>query len=668
MNRETIYNAGLHFNDMPETIISGIFLCIEDTRTRNSMSVVCHKWRVLERFSRSSLTLRGTVRDLFLVPTCFCRVTRLDISLLSPWGYPLFDPTAPPSSSHLLAHLLGKAFPLVVSLTCYARNPFADLRYLAPQWPCLSHVKLVRLHPRPPSLSLGHEFVPLFEHSSSLSSLDLSDFYCWTEDLPQALHVFPSISASLSHLNILTHFSSSGFKSDEVIAITEACPNLNEFLATCSFDRRITGFVGNKALLAVSLNCPLLHVLHLVDISLSNAILGVDRFDDEGYTTQDSLLSNSSLVQVFIHLPLIEDLVLDIGYNVRDVWQALESLGSMCPGLSSLKLGNFHGICRGIDAKPDGIVFCQGLKHLSIKHSADLTDSCLVAIALGCQKLSKFEVRGCNKITETGLSKFMFILKNSLTDVRISKCQNLNFFYSLYALRLIQDRIQRLHLDCIWEIDGQVTEEHAVSVRSRTWAKLQYLSLWIPIGSPLNPWPVLGLNDCPSLEEIHIKVEGDCRHLNKPQPESFGLTCLASYPNLSRLHLDCSGVIGYALTAPPGHTDLNIWERFYLKGIDNLRIETFDYSLPHDPDINHRSLSLPGASLISMCVSMRRLVIHGTVNEHLMMFLLKIPNLRDVQIRQDSYPAPQDDGLSSEMRTASCLRFEDALNRRFVLD
>lgn len=53
-----------------------------------------------------------------------------------------------------------------------------------------------------------------------------------------------------------------------------------------------------------------------------------------------------------------------------------------------------------------------------------------------------------------------------------------------------------------------------------------------------------------------------------------------------------------------------------------------------------REHSLPAAGLIAECMSLRKLFIHGTANEHLM-FLLRIPNLRDVQLREDYYPAPE---------------------------
>nr|GEU90494.1 F-box protein MAX2 [Tanacetum cinerariifolium] len=68
------------------------------------------------------------------------------------------------------------------------------------------------------------------------------------------------------------------------------------------------------------------------------------------------------------------------------------------------------------------------------------------------------------------------------------------------------------------------------------------------------------------------------------------------------------------------------------------------------------------ARLLQECHMLRKLFIHGMAHEHFLMFLLRIPNLRDVYLREDYYPAPEND-MSTEMRADSCSRFEDALNR-----
>jgi hypothetical protein len=258
---------------------------------------------------------------------------------------------------------------------------------------------------------------------------------------------------------------------------------------------------------------------------------------------------------------------------------------------------------------------------------------------------------------------------------------------SLHALEPIRELIQRLHIDCVWESNQQLEEksrsqnqaagnkyielEKRMDDRfsSRTWAKLHYLSLWISVGELLSPLStsLVGLENCPVLEEIQIQIEGDCRKHPSPSMHAFGLSSLECYPRLSKMKLDCGGAIGYALTAPYGYADLSLWERFYLKGVGNLSLTELNYWPPQDKEVNQRTISLPAAGLLAQCVTLRKLFIHGTANEHLIMFLLKIPTLRDVQLREDYYPAPEND-MSTEVRVHSCYRFEDALNRRQIPD
>ncbi|KAF8409052.1 hypothetical protein HHK36_005124 [Tetracentron sinense] len=212
----------------------------------------------------------------------------------------------------------------------------------------------------------------------SLSSLDLSHFYYWTEDLPPALEAHPSVAASLSRLDLHTLLSAKGFKSHKHFAITASCPNLRELLAACMFNPRYIHFIGDEALLALASNCHRLSLLHLVDISsLANARADLD---DDGFTSEDARISRATLEDLLEGLPLLEELVLDVCHNISDTGWALEILNSKCPLLKLLKLGQFHGICRPTGSQLDGIALCKGLTALSIKNSADLTDSGLMAL------------------------------------------------------------------------------------------------------------------------------------------------------------------------------------------------------------------------------------------------------------------------------------------------
>ncbi|KAI7999535.1 hypothetical protein LOK49_LG09G02093 [Camellia lanceoleosa] len=603
--------GNVHVQDLPDVILYNIFSLVSDTQSRNAMSLVCLKWHLLERSTRRTLVPLATFETSF-------------------------------------------------------SSPLASV----PQ------VKLVRWHQRSPT-PLGSDFLPLLQHFHSLPSLDLSDFYCWTEDLPPVLESHPLVSASLCRLNILTQSSAEGFKSHELLAITASCPNLREFLAACVFDHRYVDFVGDKTLLAIASNCPRLSLLHLADISsISNA--RSDPEDDES-ASLDARISHIILGDLFASLPLLEELVLDVCQNVRDIWPALELLSSKCPRLKSLKLGKFHGNCRGIAPHPDGLALCKGLESLSIKNSMDLTDACLIAISFGCPKLAKFEVQGCKKITEIGINKMAQILWQTLINVKISSCKHLNTQASLRALEPIQSQIQRLHLDCMWESNQALEEEASSSNQSAVFKNIQTNRrdvIWEETYSR---------KQCKYLDVYYTQIQGQAMkslaglglsfsiyrfglpYQSRPSVKAFGLSSLARYPRLSKMHLDCGGAIGFALTAPSGHMDLSLWERFYLNGIQNLNLSELDYWPPQDRDVNQRSLSLPAAGLLAECLSLRKLFIHGTANEHFMMFLLRIPNIRDVQLREDYYLAPDND-TSTEMRVDSCCRFEDALNRHHIPD
>ncbi|CAI9089211.1 OLC1v1023743C1 [Oldenlandia corymbosa var. corymbosa] len=702
-------------NDLPDVILSNIIAAISDVRTRNAAALVCQKWRCLERFTRTSITLRGNIRDLFLLPSCFESITHLDLSLLSPWGHPIFSSF---DSATLIAQLLYQAFPSVTSLIIYARDP-SGIHLLAPKWPHLKEIKLVRWHQRP-QLGSGEELLALFENHKSLIKLDLSNFYCWTDDVPAAL-TEPTI---LTCLNLMNPSFSEGFKSDEIMAITKSCPNLGEFRVACMFDPRYIGFVGDECLASIPVNCPRLSVLHLADTTA----LANSRADPEfdGFTAEDSKISVGGLIEFFSGLSLIEELVLDVSNNVRDSGPALEILKVKCTKLRSLKLGQFHGISVPVESKLDGVALCEKLESLSIRNVGDLDDMGLIAIGRGCWKLKRFEVQGCKRITMKGMRTLASLLKRTLVDVKISCCKNLNASMSLKALEPVKDKIQKLHIDCVWrtvdemeDLDGvnldfdlnkldqgdessspsdasmnnfEDTDDNGMcnkrkrcrysddsncfdidlnsssnGFHNNSWKKLQCLSLWISVGELLNPLVDAGLEDCPNLEEIHIKVEGDCREWSKHAQSPFGLSTLMQFPRLAKMHLDCGDTIGYAHTAPSGQMDLSQWERFYLLGIGGLNLSELDYWPPQDRDVNQRSLSLPAAGLLQQCPSLRKLFIHGTAHEHFLNFFLKIPYLRDFQLREDYYPAPEND-MSTEMRADSLSRFEAALNRRQIID
>ncbi|KAM0938592.1 putative leucine-rich repeat domain superfamily, F-box-like domain superfamily [Dioscorea sansibarensis] len=689
-----------HLHDLPDAILTNIFSLVHHLRSRNSMSLVCRKWLSLERTTRTSLSLRGNSDHLFLLPTSFSAITNLDLSLLYPWGHP------PAPDLSLVALRLRQAFPNLTSLTLYARIPSA-VEALAPQWgEQLRAVRLVRWHQRPHHLPHGGDLAPLLAACPRLHSLDLSQFYCWTEDIPAALQAYPVAAASLIHLNLLSAAFSDGYRAAELLSISSSCPNLREFLAPCVFNPRYIGFVGDETLLSLATNCPRLKLLHLADpAAFSPATAPAINLDSEGFAPEDARITCNGLEKLFSALPLLEDLGLDLSQNVRDSGPAFEELCCKCPKIKSLKLGMFHSVCRAAGLHLDGVAVCGGLTSLCISNSADLSDASLRTIARGCRRLSNFEIHACRNVTEIGIKKLAASLRMSLVQVSISGCLQFDVTSVLRALEPIRDRIEHLHIDCIrWvqfpgkeDIEGGETSQEEeddddddvddlgtpiesknkrrkCSVEAeddefwfKTWGRLKYLSLWFPAGEVLTPLAEAGMKFCPELEEMCIKVEGDCRVCLKPAQRVFGLNSLARYPRLSNMKLDCGEAIGYALTAPSGHMDLSWWERFYLHGIGELNLYELNYWPPQDKDVNQRTLSLPAAGLLQGCTTLRKLFIHGTAHEHFMGFFLQMPNLRDVQLREDYYPAPEND-MSTEMRVDSCSRFKAALNQRYIPD
>ncbi|XP_078429221.1 RNI-like superfamily protein [Wolffia australiana] len=651
--------GGTEVSELPEAILQSVFAAVEDTRTRNAMALVCQRWRETERATRTSLALRGIVRDVFLVPTCFGAVTTLDLSRLSPYGSALL-PAEPAEERRLVARRLRQAFPRVTSLTVYARGAA-----VAAEWPGLRRVKLVRWHRRPEA-EVGAELGGMLRRLAALAELDLSSFYCWTEDVAAAVGAAWPGGAALARLDLLGLASGQGFGSGELLAISAACPNLERLRAGCLFNPRLAGHVGEDALRGLAGGCPRLAVLHLLDPRGMGGEEEGGREEERG-----GGISGGALEEVFGRLPRLEDLAMEMHAPLGEAGAALEALGRGCKGMRALRLGRFQGVCRAAGLHLDGVAVCGGLTALCLKDAADLADPALAAIARGCSRLEEIELRACPRVTAAGVRQLAEARRGTLRRVSLSRCEGLTAARAVRALEPVRDRIEFLHVDCVREgaEEGGGGKRRRVSRGEGEWGRLRGLSAWVAAGETLGPLAEAGLDRCPRLEEVSIKVEGDCRRCVRPSPRSrLGLDALARYPRLRKMKLDCGDAHGYALTAPMGHMDLSLWERFYLSGIGELgELEELDYWPPQDRDMNQRSLTLPAAGQLAQCCALRKLFIHGTAYEHFMRFLLRIPTLRDVQLVEDYYPAPEGDA-TTETRFDSCSRFEAALNRRPIPD
>lgn len=763
-----------HISDLPSVILSNIVSKISSPRVRNCISLTCRDWYFMERQTRTELSLRGNIWVMHELPACFQQVTVLDLSQCSPWGSSLFQSTP---NGEEIGNCLRTGFPNVIDLTVYVRDAM-DIQMVVWIWPDLEYVRLVRWHQRPmentEGSDLGNEIEGLLSASKKLKTLNLSKFYCWTEDIPPALQSGAPAAANLQGLNLLK-LAPNGFKALEVGAITSSCPNLVELYMVCEFDHRLIDSVGDEALLSIGTNCPRLKVLHLVDYNELGA--PSDDLNGDGFATEDSRLSRQGLEAMFKALPHLEDLVFYLSQNMRDVGAPFEVFASSCPKLRSLKLSHFHGVCGG--PHPDGIARCAGLLDLRLNNCGDITDDGLKALSVGCPKLIKLGLRHCKLITKEGLHTCVSNLSRSLKDVEISFCKLLPTAVTLKALEPIQTTVKYLYLDCVWdehilvqeaaqaaaasqmqtttecgdqnqssfgppvdigtrmrtfrsstffdadgmdEMIGSRTDSfltphrlitakrrrantpdngnattnalirrgepqsslswmprlsasgnanlgYAVGGRShqpvsgnrvnrpmgKVWKSLETLSLWIPLGEVITPLAAMGLEVCPVLHELKVKVEGDGLLLRRPKVLAWGIESLDRYPKLEKLELDLSEVTGFSFSAPTNYTDLSLWERHYLVGIDNLHLTELDYWPPSDKEVNRRGLSLPAAGLLSQCSKVRKLFVHGTAHEHFLTMLNRCPCLRDVQLRGDYYPAPE---------TISCQRFEAAVAKR----
>lgn len=760
---------GTHISDLPSVIVSNIISKVSSPRVRNCISLTCRDWYVLERQTRTELSLRGNIWVMHGLPSCFQQVTSLDLGHCTPWGSSIFQSTP---NGEEIGNCLRTGFPNVTDLTVYVRDAM-DIQMVAWIWPDLEFVKLVRWHQRPmeDGPDLGNEIEGLLSASKKLRSLNLSKFYCWTEDIPPALQSGASIAVNLQVLNLLK-LAPNGFKALEVGAITSSCPNLLELYIVCEFDHRLIDSVGDETLLEIGTNCSHLKVLHLVDYSEWGA--PSDDGNGDGFAMEDAGISRQGLEAMFKALPHLEDLVFYLSQNMRDAGAPFEVCASSCPALRSLKLSHFHGVCGG--PHPDGIARCSGLLELRLNNCGDTTDDALKAISTGCPKLAKLGLRHCKLITKEGLHACVSNLSQSLKDVEISFCKLLPTAVTLKALEPIQATVKYLSLDCVWDehilaqeaskaapsaiqtigeslsqnfgppvdigsaqrrmrnsaffdademigdrTDSFLTPHRLVSAKRRRantpengwhtgpattttsvirngesqssspsmmprlangfasgnadlfavggsqsakresvllgkpWKSLESLSLWMPLGELISPLAAMGLEVCPVLHELKVKVEGNGLLLRKPKVLVWGMESLVRYPKLEKLELDLSEVTGYSISAPENHTDLSLWERHYLVGINTLRLTELDYWPPSDKEVNRRGLSLPAAGLLSQCNQVRKLFVHGTAHEHFLTMLIRCPCLRDVQLRGDYYPAPE---------SIYCQRFEAQVAKR----
>lgn len=175
--------------------------------------------------------------------------------------------------------------------------------------------------------------------------------------------------------------------------IANACRSL-----TCLRMESCT-LVPREAFVLIGQRCHLLEELDLTD----------NEIDDEGLKS----ISKCSKLAI---------LKLGICLNITD--EGLTHIGNHCSKLLELDLyrsmeitdSGIHAIARG----------CSGLEMINVSYCIDITDRSLISLAK-CAKLSTLECRGCPLVTSLGIAAIAVGCKR-LTKLDIKKCYNVNDF------------------------------------------------------------------------------------------------------------------------------------------------------------------------------------------------------------------------------------------------
>ncbi|KAH0983111.1 hypothetical protein GBA52_010288 [Prunus armeniaca] len=131
-------------NDLPDAILSTIIGIVSDTRTRNSLSLACRKFRSTERGHAHLPSHSGETRATSPTSRSASPPSPTSTSPSSLRGATLCSPPPPPPPTDtdplLLAQRLRAAFPFVDSLIVYSRSP-STVQIVSHLWPGLRRVQ-----------------------------------------------------------------------------------------------------------------------------------------------------------------------------------------------------------------------------------------------------------------------------------------------------------------------------------------------------------------------------------------------------------------------------------------------------------------------------------------------------------------------------------------------
>ncbi|XP_010558390.1 PREDICTED: F-box/LRR-repeat protein 3-like isoform X2 [Tarenaya hassleriana] len=176
-----------------------------------------------------------------------------------------------------------------------------------------------------------------------------------------------------------------------IAQIANSCPSLISLkMESCSL-------VPRDAFVLIGQKCRFLKKLDLTD----------NEIDEEGLKSISGCLSLSSLK-------------VGICLNITD--KGLSYVGTACSDLRELDLYRSAGITDvGVSSIARG---CSNLETINISYCKDITDKSLVSLSK-CSRLNTLECRGCPLVTSMGVAAVAVGCKR-LAKLDVKKCQNIN--------------------------------------------------------------------------------------------------------------------------------------------------------------------------------------------------------------------------------------------------
>ena len=427
INHNGVSSPGKSWRLAPNTseITLPLILPYLTVRQRAKCQLVCSSWRyvVMER----GIAVVIDINDTGLFPKdSNSSYTNTNFGTLSPFIPP--SPSAPnerqtsladtdqkDSSRALLRGLLTHSHSSLESLVL---NDFISLK------------PLIDLHPTLPYLR-------------KLKRLDISRIPTITDDTLNLISTFVGPRLEVLYMKGLRNISNKG-----VVHLVQSCTNLRvldvsylhqlEDEAGVAIGRHLTKlevFHGrdnykftNASVDLITTNCKnLVQATFWGCIRLTHVFFGKDAAkDNEKPSSADANSNPLSAVPVIpVALPFNDTKIVLLNlWGCHGLRNSSASLLSSLPHLRSLCVSECHKLS---DAFVMGITqSLTQLIHLQLRYLRRITDESLDAISLGLACLYSLDVSFCNKLTLGGLSKLLKERCDTLSELRLFSCKQLN--------------------------------------------------------------------------------------------------------------------------------------------------------------------------------------------------------------------------------------------------